>query len=238
MIQNVRDASIRDLAARVWSYRLRSELESAHRFRALVTDLRTLDAAPLVIRMADQAASDELRHASLCRDLIQHFGSPPPSEPAISLRRIAPPGIEGRERVLYDVVAFACVTETLSTALLGELVARARDPVCRRAMRSILRDEINHGRLGWAFLAQESARGTRDSVGPHLPAMFAATLGDDFFTAEEAPDPKWTELAGLGALELRERQRIVRETLAHVILPGLERFGVETALGRRWLASF
>jgi hypothetical protein len=68
--------------------------------------------------------------------------------------------------------------------------------------------------------------------------MFAATLGDDFFTAEDAPDPKWTELAGLGALERRERQRIVRETLTHVILPGLERFGVETALGRRWLASF
>jgi ferritin-like protein len=235
MIPTAMDEPVRELARRVWRYRLGSELETAQRFRALAPVLQALGVSKTVVAMADQAAADELRHASLCRELIRHFGGDPPPDPQISLRPIAPPGLQGRESVLYELVALACVTETLSTALLGELVTRARDPVCKQVMHSILRDEVNHSRLGWAFLAEERARGTRDCVGQYLPHMFAATLGDEFFCSTAAADPRLGELAGLGSLERPERQRIVRETLAHVVLPGLERFGIETAFGRRWL---
>jgi hypothetical protein len=127
------------------------------------------------------------------------------------------------------------MTETLSTALLGELVARATDPVCRQAMHSILSDEVKHSRLGWAFLAEERTRVVRDCVGPHLPAMLEATLGDELFQATAAPDPRLAELAGLGSLERHDRLRVVQETLDRVIFPGLELFGIDTAGGRRWL---
>ena len=149
-----------------------------------------------------------------------------------------PAGAQVIEGVLYEVVALSCVTETLSTALLAELVARARDQVCRGAMHEILRDEVKHSRLGWALLAEEHARGVRDCVGRHLPQMLRDTLGPDFFDSQTPLEPCATELAGLGFLERPERQRVVQETLEHVIFPGLERFGVDTALGRRWLAGF
>ncbi|MEP7053212.1 MAG: ferritin-like domain-containing protein [Pseudomonadota bacterium] len=228
----------RALARSSWGYRLRSELEASARFRALAPLLRAQATSPLVADMAEESASDELRHARLCRELVAHFGGESGSELPVSPSRLAPPGIEGREGVLYEVVALCCVTETLSTALLAELVARAQDQVCRGAMHEILCDEVKHSRLGWALLAEEHARGVRDCVGRHLPQMLRDTLGRDFFDSPMQLEPRANELAGLGFLERPERQRIVRETLDHVIFPGLDRFGVDTVLGRRWLAGF
>jgi bacterioferritin (cytochrome b1) len=228
--------AVETLARRLWANRLVSELEAAQRFAALIPTLETLGASRAIVAMVEQAAADELRHANSCRELVRHFGgTPQPSAAAIRLRRVAPPSVHGRDSVLYEIVAQSCVTETLSTALLGELVTRARDPVCRQVMHSILCDEVNHSRLGWAYLAEEHARGARDCVGPFLPSLLDATLGAGFLSSRAALDPQLTELAGLGSLELSERQRIVRETLVHVIFPGFDRFGIDTAPGRRWL---
>jgi hypothetical protein len=166
--------------------------------------------------------------------LVRHFGGTPPPEHEIVVRWTAPAGLEAAESALYEIVALSCVTETLSTALLGELVARASDPVCRDIMRAILKDEVNHSRLGWAFLAEQHARGLHDCVGTHLAKMLDATLGAELFQDAGPPDPRLTELAGLGSLEQPERRRIVREALAQVIFPGLEQFGIDTTLGRRW----
>jgi hypothetical protein len=236
MTASTRDESVRKAACAVWTYRLQSELDAAERFRALAPTLQALEASPSLVEMAHEAASDELRHASLCRELIVHFGGTLPSEnPSVPAGRIAPAGLEGRERVLYEIVALSCITETLSTALLGELVTRAGDPVCKQAMHSVLRDEVNHSRLGWAFLAEERARGARDCVGRHVPEMLAAALGPHFFTITDAPDAQQKQLAAIGSLERPERQRVVRETLESVVLPGLERFGIETSPAKRWL---
>jgi hypothetical protein len=129
----------------------------------------------------------------------------------------------------------SCVTETLSTALLGTLVERARDTLAKQTMQSILRDEVKHSQLGWAFLAEQHARGAPDCVSSHLGPMLEATMGDELYATNAPTDPSDDALAGLGALERLERRRIVRETLELVVFPGLERFGIDTAPGRRWL---
>lgn len=229
--------AVRALAARVWSYRLESELEAAQRFRALAPVLQKFGSSRAIIDMSGEAANDELRHASLCGELVRHFGGTVAESPPVPIRPVAPTHLAGSERVLYEIVALSCVTETLSTALLGELVAQARDSACKQAMHSILRDEVNHSRLGWAFLAEQHAAGARDCVGPYLPRLLDATLGDGFLQAVEQRDPQRDALAGLGSLQLNERQRIVRETLAEVVFPGLDRFGVDTQSARRWLTA-
>jgi bacterioferritin (cytochrome b1) len=228
-------APVEQLARRLWANRLVAELEAAQRFSALAPKLRELAVSKAIVAMVEQAATDELRHAESCRELVRHFGGGPGPVPSIRVPEVVPPGVQGSERVLYEMVAQSCVTETLSTALLGELVERARDPVCKRVMHSILCDEVNHSRLGWAYLAAEHSRGVRDCVGRYLPSLLDATLGDGFLAAVPTTDARATELAGLGSLELAERQRIVKETLVHVIFPGLDRFGIETAAGRSWL---
>src|SRR5262245_22679124 len=143
---------LRQLAASVWRARHRFELDAAARFERLAHEMTELDARPEVIAMARQAAEDEVRHAELCGELVAHFGGPTPSRALSTAPQISPPELDARGRLLYEVVALACVTETLSTALLGALVDQASDPVVRKAMHSILCDEVQHSRLGWAHL--------------------------------------------------------------------------------------
>ena len=98
--------------------------------------------------MAKRASSDELRHAEKCLDLVRHFGGAVEAPKAPEARPVAPSSLETRERLLYEVVALSCVTETLSAALLGALVERARDSLAKSVLHSILRDEVGHVAIG------------------------------------------------------------------------------------------
>ena len=235
MSPNQKENRARTLAGRVWKVRSLFELEAADRFRILASELSALGTSEAVVTLAREAATDELRHAELCEGLAAHFGEPAQARPAIVFRRVAPAHLAPGERLLYEVVAMSCVTETLSTALLGTLVDRARDTLAKQTMKSILRDEVKHSQLGWAFLAEQHARGAPDCVSSHLGPMLEATMGDELYATNAPTDPSDDALAGLGALERLERRRIVRETLELVVFPGLERFGIDTAPGRRWL---
>ena len=138
--------------------------------------------------------------------------------------------------MLYDVVAIACITETLSTALLGSLVERACDSVAKQTMRAVLRDEVNHSRLGWRLLVEWASRGTgMGCLEPYLPNMLETAVSSELFTTDPPTHAVATELTGLGALDRPSRHLIVREALELVVFPGLERFGIETSSGRRWL---
>ena len=229
--------TLRAAAVRVWRYRQRMELEAAERFSNLAVELASVGASERVVEMARHASSDELRHAERCRDLVAHFGGRTASSTLREVRPVAPRALGTRDRVLYEVVALSCVTETLSTALLGALVERARDPVARGVLHSILCDEVDHSRLGWAFLAEEHARGARDCVSERLPLMLSATLSDALFDGASDASAVERALAGFGSLERKERKRVVRETLNAVVFPGLERFGIDTSSGRAWLGE-
>jgi rubrerythrin len=228
--------SERALAASVWRARRAFELDAAVRFARLSDELTALQAGAEVVALARQAADDERRHAQLCADLVTYFGGQVTDAAAPAAAPVSPSGLVPRERLLYEVVALACVTETLSTALLGTLVERATDDVVRRTMHEILRDEVQHSRLGWAHLAGEHAHGARDVVGAHLPAMLRATVREELFT-EEGEHPQQEALSGLGALSRRDRIDVCVATMTSVVFPGLERFGVDTSRGRRWLAE-
>lgn len=222
-------------AARVWRSRARTEMEAAARFTRLAGELAACDAVGPVIAMAHEAASDEVRHAEKCVQLVREFEGADFQLGELSIASaVAPNGLASRERLLYEVVAMSCVTETLSAALLGELVARATDSLVHETMHGILRDEVNHARLGWAHLAAERERGVADVIGPSLPAMLAGTVSDELF-ASWAEHPAQATLSGLGSLDRVDRRRIFCDTLSQVIFPGLQRFGVDTHSGEKWL---
>ncbi len=126
----------------------------------------------------------------------------------------------------------SCVTETVSAAALGRMLERTENAAVRDTVRAVLRDEINHAQLGWAHLAREQRRGAVPFVADYLPAMLAQTVGEELFAA--GPDAD-ADLGGLGALSRLDRQQVVVGSLQQVIFPGLERFGVDTSAGKRWL---
>ncbi len=213
------------------------ELEAAERFRRLTLELTSHGASDAIVEMGRRAASDELRHAEQCLDLVRHFGGSAERPKAPEARPVAPRSFGEQERLLYEVVALSCVTETLSAALLGALVERARDSIAKSVLHAILRDEVVHSRLGWAFLAEEHARGARDCVSDRLAAILSSTVSAELFEPPNDASAVDRALAGFGSLERAERRRIVRETLQAVVFPGLERFGIETSRGRAWLAE-
>jgi hypothetical protein len=232
----VSDERLRHLAAAVWTMRARAEGEAAARFARLAEELTATSAVAPVIAMARGAADDELRHAALCRELVRSLGGTPPEIRPGSAEPSAPRSLALRERVLYEVVAMSCVTETLSAALLGEMVERATDEEVKATMHAILRDEIEHSRLGWAHLAAEHERGAADVIGAYLPAMLRGTVEEElFFTWGEPPEKR--ALAGLGALDRPARFQIFVATMQQVVFPGLARFGVDVRTGVAWLLS-
>lgn len=130
----------------------------------------------------------------------------------------------------------SCITETLSAALLGEMVDRATDALVRNTVHEILTDEVQHSRLGWAHLAAEHAKGGGAFLGAYLPAMLDGTVTAELFTASDDAEAETGEaLAGLGALGRRDRASIFVRTMQSVVFPGLERFGVDASTGARWI---
>ncbi len=223
--------------SKVWRSRQRFELEAGLRFARLAIELEQVGAHPTVVMQAQNAARDESRHAALCRSLAMHFGARDDTHAPRVPMRVAPSGLTPREAVLYEVIALSCVTETLSTALLGDLVERASDDMSRSALQSILKDEVQHARLGWGHLAAESRNGAANVVRDYLPAMLSATVKEgELFS--RCPEPAVAEeLPALGALTRRQRRDIFCRVLNEVVFPGLEQFGVDASGGRQWLEA-
>ena len=207
-------------AARIWQHRERIEREAATLFEDLGHQLAAHGDVELGGR-ALAAARDEIRHAARCRELVASLAGPCPSaEPARAIA-LGPANAPARDRVLYAAVALGCVTESLSCALLLALREAATHPHVRATIDEVLADEIEHARIGWAVLAAEAARRDVGWLAQFLPAMVAAAVDEDV-----EPMAGDDELAGLGVLPRPHVQRLVSETWASVIGPGLERYGI------------
>jgi hypothetical protein len=218
--------------ARVWHIRERVEREAAALFARLERLLAASGAGRDLVAMARQAALDERAHAARCRALVLRFApDPAPPAPAGSVT-LGPPQADVARRALYASVAMCCVTETLSTALLLEMRARARDPVVADTVQHILRDEVRHSRLGWAHLAVEARRQEVVWLGPHLPGMLQDAVQGDLPPPEEGA----ADLSSHGILPRARVEELVVQTAEQVIFSGLESHGVDTAAARHWLA--
>jgi hypothetical protein len=226
----------RHVVATAWAFRYRVELDAALRFARLGERLETLAAPEALVSLARRAASDEQRHAALCEELAIAYGQLALPEPPAAVAEVAPPGLPLRQQVLYELAAACCITETESAAVLTMLNAADTEPRVRQVLHDLLRDEVVHSRLGWAYLAREHEAGEVAWLGRHIPFMLAGSISPTLFAsgtpAEESP-----MLQRHGVLPHAHKRATFVRTLEEVVLPGLERFGVPTAPARQWLAQ-
>ncbi len=209
--------------ASTWRHRERVEHEAAALFATLADELDATGHAGLASR-SRAAAADERRHAVRCRAIVEACDpalAPLPPGPAPLL---GPAGLDRERRALYTSVAMGCVTETLSCALLLAMREVVTFAPVRAAVEEIVRDEIEHGRLGWAHLAACAQRQDVAWLAPHVGAMRDAALRH-----EVAPVPVADDLAGYGVLSRVGVASIVEATWRDVIVPGLARSGVIVA---------
>ena len=206
--------------ARIWQHRERIEREAAALFEHHAGELAELGAPAEVTRLAARAADDEREHARRCRALVERFHPGlPPLEPAPT-QPLGPRHASRASRALYASVAMSCVTETLSAALLLHMRARARDELVAETVHHILKDEIDHSRLGWAHLAAAARRADVTWLAPHIAGMLRDAMATEL---EPMTSP---DLSAYGILTPAEVASIVDRTIATVIAPGLARFGI------------
>ncbi len=229
-----RAEALRRIAASAWSFRWGVELEAGARFTRLARRLALIGAAPEMVRLALRAAREEDRHAALCAERARRYGERASPPAGTTAREIAPRGLLLRGRVLYEMVAACCITETESMGVLTTLLGASRDGGMRRTLRELAQDEVGHSRLGWAHLASEHAQGSTAFLAPLIPAMLQGNAPPDLFqpVCGERDDPA---LLDHGVLPHAMKREVFTRTLEDVVFPGLEAFGIDSAPARAWL---
>lgn len=226
----------RQALAKVWAYRAGSERQAVARFTRLYGELGAVGAAPEVLALAEAAIDDERRHVVICERLAHGYGGTSTSTSTSEAPPIGPSALGARDRLLYEIVAFCCVTESLNAALMAVSRSEAQVDAVRAALREILADEVGHARLGWAHLAAERAAGRGDFLAAMLPRMLAATVADELFT----PLPGGVDETALrrhGELPEPARLAIFTSTMTDVVLPGLAALGVDPRPAQAWLRA-
>jgi hypothetical protein len=226
----------RRLAAEAWRFRFQVEREAHVRFGRLAGRLAGIGVSGVLQALALRASDDEWRHATRCAERCVLEGGTVAGLPSPAAPEIAASALTPRQRVLYEVVAACCVTESGSMGVLSALLGAARGRGLRRVLRELAADEVGHARLGWAVLAAE--RGGEDArvLGPFVPAMLEANAGPALY-APAPPEEEDEALLEHGVLPRALRRAVFEDTLEAVVFPGLDTCGVGAEAGRTWLAG-
>lgn len=198
--------------AQVWAYRARREREATLRFARIALELDALSEDARWGSAFRDASSDESRHEALCAEFASR-GGVAVAPGAESHASVAPPGLRRWQALLYDIVATCCVAETVNAALLTAELHATSQADLRALTRQLLRDEVQHARLGWMYLGDVARRRDAGFLSPHLGALLGIGSVEEAIVAPQV-------------LAAGRSQRILRETLLDVVLPGLEAHGL------------
>jgi len=233
-VEALDEAGRAELSA-VWHARAATERRVADSFVVIRDALHELGADASLVELADRAIDDEYRHAEICRVIASRYAGrdldpPPPLE----LKVPRHPGASRRLELALWVVGQCCMNETIASAFLEAAVATASGPMAKGALRELLSDEIDHARLGWAFLGSLTPE-ERAEMGPWLFGMMRANLR--MWRDSPRTYPMTEELAAQGAPSEEVVEDAIITAVRDLILPGLERFELPTEKIRAWLAE-
>jgi hypothetical protein len=232
------DPALSDEARRAVGGAWRSRMEQEHlavgAFSLLAVELAGLGCDSVVLALITRAAADEVRHADLCRRLaVRHLGEGAVAARLAGVPRFAArPGCSREEQALLHVVEMCCLNETFTGAYLTEMLERTTHATARAAVESLLEDEIDHGRAGWAYVAAAKRDGHAGVLDRMLPALLLETVKpvfDEAIAYPEADDPAKEAHAYLSTGAARG---VYARTLSEVVLPGFEALGVDTREAR------
>lgn len=225
-------APLRRMAGETWALRALGERAAEARFARLAEALGAAGTSAPVLELANRAASDEARHFGFCVDAAARFDVAVPDE-SVAIPWTAT-GMSDDQRLLHEVVAMCCITETLSAAFLVEMQRQTTDPELHATVREILADEVGHSRIGWGHLAHVYGRIDLRYLGACLPGMLSDTVGDVLFASSSPNDPALA-LGPYGVLARTTRREIFTACMRQVVFPGLTQHGVDCAAGIQWL---
>ena len=223
-------------AAAIWLHRAAMERRVADSFEHIEAALRRRGASASLVALAHRAIDDEYRHAELSRVVASCYAgcelaAPPRLELELPRHRGASPEL----RDSLFIVGQCVLNETTAGAFLEVCLSHARGALATRALRELLSDEIDHGRIGWAYLASLDRR-TRERVSTWLLPMAFLNLRQ--WRRESPDDPRHSlALAEHGAPPAHVIHAALLDALETLILPGLAELGMSNAALESWLAQ-
>ena len=229
-------------AARVWRGRAVSEYESTSAFAELAVQVMEanapVDTTATILRMA----SDELRHAELCFEVVRALGEAgAPAAPASFTRQARHPGCSAAERALRNVVYGCCLSETVNAARFVDALDQGGDPFVNEVNRRLLADEALHAKFGFLYLElwrpylTEHAE-ARAALAGFLPRAFAAIERELAAPRPGFQEPTADEIA-LGVPTTESLRATFYTTVEQAIVPALDGFGLEASAAWRARAA-
>lgn len=219
----------------IWIARAASELRVATSFEIITGALRSVRADASLVSLAERGVDDEHRHHQLCL-LVASRLKGAEVEPPAPLPHATPrhPGAQERLLPSLHVLGHCVMNETFASAFLEASLAAAQGPVTQAAVRELLSDEIDHARIGWAYLASTTAQ-VRSELQPWLLDVARANLRMWRQTPRAYPtDPRVIEQ---GAPSAGLVEAALGAGLIDLIVPGLEHLGFGVTELRAWVGA-
>jgi len=224
----------RTFVAESCTRRAELELVGAASFVVVTRALVELGAAPAIVALSSRAITEELLHSEIYLHVASRYAGRRVDAPTM---RAAPvpcfaAASEMQQHALH-VVGMCSVNETMACEFLRVCVEGCVGPLLRAAVREILADEIDHGRIGWAWLASMSPTDPRRAefgpwIGPLIETQWRGWqrqldgLPTDALPEHGCPSGAAIADAGLGALR-------------DLVLPGFAHLGFDTTDAAAWL---
>jgi hypothetical protein len=217
-----------------WRERMRQEHLAVGAFALVAQELAACGCEPIVLSLVTRAAADEVRHTELCRRVaVALLG---PSEVPARYRGLpnvpAHEDATRHERVLLHMVEMCCLSETLTGVFFTEMHGRASNPAARAVIESLLEDEIDHGKVGWAYLASRANARELEGLAPRLAMLLERTVGRAMRDAARHPEGDDPQMEAFGYVGRTSSLAVFRRALVDVIVPGFETLGVDLGASR------
>jgi hypothetical protein len=119
------------------------EAASVPAFRRMARELEQFRAPRRLVRAAERAARDEIRHARAAAALARRFGAAP------GHFEVDECGPRSLEAFALENAVEGCVGETYGAVVATWQARAARDPDARAHMTRIAREETSHAALAW-----------------------------------------------------------------------------------------
>jgi hypothetical protein len=209
-----------------WAKRAQSELTSGVVFANVSVALLTQGSVtPEIAFLAARAHSDEVRHAEICRRVaMRYLGGDVAFPRPRGVGRPSPTPSQARLAATLHVVENCCFNESIAMVFLRTSLEQAEHELVRLALRELMREEVDHSRIGWAHLSSEAVTAAERAAVTRAIPGFVADMRALWLSGPPIAVPR-----GHGILEAAELERVVEEALADLILPGLEHCGVKSS---------
>jgi len=207
-----------------WAGRADSELTACLSFGVVGDALRGAGEEPALIALAERAIEDERYHSQICHRLASiYLGAEAALPKAHALTVPAHRGAADEVRRTLHVLGQCCFNETTGSVFYELCLKGAKSGPARAGLLSLLSDEVDHARIGWAHISSERlAPAVREAIRPWMGVLVENNLRA--WRARYAL-PERASLVEHGCPSYDGGYEAVITALDELIIPGLARFG-------------